>query len=106
MSLAPAERRVLDKIEDSLRHSDPRLARMLTRFSLPVFRGGLAVVAHRLWQRRLLVVIALSLVTIAVIVAAALHSPDPPVPCGTTSSTGFGVPSAQAGSCPAGHPVP
>jgi hypothetical protein len=42
MSLAPREQRALAKIEHSLRSSDPRLARMLTSFTLPAFRGGIA----------------------------------------------------------------
>jgi hypothetical protein len=100
MSLAPAERRALDAIGDSLRRSDPRLARMLTHFAVPLSRGALAILAYRLWQRRLLVMVILAVVSIAVIVVAALHSPDPPVPCGTISGTGFSVPSTQGGSCP------
>ena len=35
MSLTPAERRALARIEDSLRSSDPGLAAMLATFALP-----------------------------------------------------------------------
>jgi hypothetical protein len=41
MSLRPREQRVLAKIEHSLRISDPRLAHMLSTFTLPAFRGGI-----------------------------------------------------------------
>jgi len=36
MSLAPGERLALARIEDALRYSDPRLAAMLSTFTLPL----------------------------------------------------------------------
>jgi hypothetical protein len=52
MSLAPAERRALDKIEDGLRRSDRRLVRMMTRFKVPLARGGLVILVRRFrWPR-------------------------------------------------------
>ncbi|MFY9927112.1 MAG: DUF3040 domain-containing protein [Streptosporangiaceae bacterium] len=99
MSLAPAERRALDGIEDSLRRSDPRLARMLTRFSLPLSRGGLVILARSIRQRRLLVVSVLTVATLAVVVVAALHRPAPPVPCAAAGTVGLVAPGTQASAC-------
>jgi hypothetical protein len=100
MSLAPAERRALDGIEDSLRRSDPRLARMLTRFSLPLSRGGLAIQARRIRQRKLLIVSVLAVATLAVVVLTALHRPAPPVPCAAAGAAGLVAPGTQASACP------
>ena len=99
MSLAPAERRALDGIEGSLRRSDPRFARMLTRFSLPLFRGGLAILARRLRQPKLAIVSVLAVAAVAVLVVAALHTPEPPVPCAAAATTGLVGPGAQASDC-------
>jgi peptidoglycan/LPS O-acetylase OafA/YrhL len=99
MSLAPAERRALDGIEGSLRRSDPRLARILTRFSLPLFRGGLAILARRLRRPRLAIVSALAVAAVAVLVVAALHTPEPPVPCAAAATSGLLGPGAQASAC-------
>jgi hypothetical protein len=75
MGLRPAERRVLDKIENSLRHSDPQLARMLGRFSVPLTRGGLMVMARRPRRLRLVIAAAVGLAAVIFLVVAALHGP-------------------------------
>lgn len=72
MSLVPSEREVLARIEDSLRSSDPRLATMLTTFSLPGYGGTVLIWMRRCLQqlrykRLVLVTIAVVAVTLAMI---------------------------------------
>jgi hypothetical protein len=80
MSLAPKEQRLLARIEHSLRSTDPRLARMLSTFTLPAFRGGLA---HLYRSRgRDFVPPALALVLISVIICCGVLLGHPgSVPC-------------------------
>jgi|ERR1700761_360407 hypothetical protein len=101
MSLAPAERRALDKIEDSLRHSDPQLARMLRRFTVPITHGGLVILARRPGRLRLMVMLSVAVAMVAVLVFAALHGPAGVTPCSPAASTGLGLPASTAGNCPA-----
>jgi hypothetical protein len=76
MSLAPSEQRALTRIEESLRNSDPRLAAMMTVFTVLVSRRRIrpwtCLSPWRLPLKRLAVV-TLALAAIgAVVLAAAL----------------------------------
>jgi Protein of unknown function (DUF3040) len=99
MSLAPAERRALDKIEDGLRRSDWRLARMLTRFSVPLSRGGLIILAYRFRRRRRLIGWAVAATVMALIVVVLVHSPTTPLMCPAPSGSGSAATASQAGAC-------
>ena len=78
MSLAPAEQRALDKIEDALRRSDRRLARMLARFKLPLSRGGLVIFLRKPGQLTQLIVSAVAVTAAVLVVAGIVRSPTPP----------------------------
>jgi hypothetical protein len=100
MSLAPAERRALAQIEDSLCRSDPRLAGMLTRFRLPITRSGWKVLARRL-QLRLIVPLILT-VTIFLCILAIMLGPHRPMPsCSASSGPGSVTAAARINRCPA-----
>ena len=100
MSLAPAERRALARIEDSLCRSDPGLARMLTRFRLPITRGGWTIAARRPRRARLLVPLILA-VTVALCVLAILPGPHrAPPSCGVGSGPGPATAAARFSDCP------
>ncbi len=82
MSLAPAEQRALDKIADTLRRSDRRLARMLTRFKVPLARGGLMILIRRLPRTRLLrrlIVSAVAVTAAVLLIVAVVRSPATPM---------------------------
>jgi hypothetical protein len=98
MSLAPSERRALDKIENSLRHSDPRLARMLARFTVPISRGGLMVMMRGPRRIKPLIVSVIALTAISLLVLAVLHSPGTVLPCSASSGSGFTT--STRPSCP------
>lgn len=110
MSLAPAERRALDKIEDGLRRSDRRLARMMTRFKVPLSRGGLMILVRRLRRSRRsrrsrrLIGWAVVATAVALVVAGILNSPATPRTCATPGGPGSAAAAAaaatQAGHCP------
>jgi Protein of unknown function (DUF3040) len=101
MSLAPAERRALARIEDSLCRSDPGLARMLTRFRLPITRGGWKVLARRPRQLRLFVPLIFA-VTVVLCVLAVVPGPhDAPPSCGAGSGPGPATAAARINDCPA-----
>jgi Protein of unknown function (DUF3040) len=101
MSLAPAERRALARIEDSLCRSDPRLARMLTRFRVPITRGGWKVLARRPRQLRLFVPLILT-VTIFLCVLAIVLGPHHAVPSrGADSGPGSVIAATRINNCPA-----
>lgn len=103
MSLAPGERRALARIEESLCRSDPELADVLTKFSLPVWRDGWNGLTRRL--RRFLpfipvvvaVAVALSFILVIELSAAA------PLPCGH-SGRASAVSIAHDRGCP--PPIP
>jgi DUF3040 family protein len=78
MSLAPAERRALNTIEDALCRSDPRLARMLARFKLPLSRGGLVIFLRRPRPLRQLIVSAVAVTAAVLVVVGIVRSPAPP----------------------------
>jgi hypothetical protein len=78
MSLAPAERRALNKIEDALCRSDRRLARMLARFKLPLSRGGLVIFLRRPGQLTRLIVSAVAVTAAVLVVVGIVRSPAPP----------------------------
>jgi hypothetical protein len=100
MSLAPAERRALARIEDSLCRFDPRLARMLTQFRLPITRGGWKVLARRPRQLTLLVSLILA-VTCLLCILAVVAGPHAPPPCGAGSGPGSVTAAAHINSCSA-----
>ena len=98
MSLAPAEQRALDKIADALRYSDRRLARMLTRFEVPLARGGLVIVIRRSrWLRRL-IVSAVAVTAAVLLVVAIVRSPATPI-CSPHSSIRSLAAAVQASDC-------
>ena len=99
MSLAPAERRALARIEDSLCRSDPGLARMLTRFRLPVTRGGWMVPVHRLRRGRLFVALMLAMI-LCLCVLAIVFGPHRAPSCGGASGTGPATAAARVSHCP------
>ena len=102
MSLAPAEQRALDTIADVLRHSDRRLARMLTRFAVPFFRGGLVILIRRLARTPRfgrLVASAVAVAVAALLVVAVLRSPATPL-CATPGSLRSAAAAVQASKCP------
>jgi ferric-dicitrate binding protein FerR (iron transport regulator) len=78
MSLAPAERRALDIIEDGLRGSDRRLARMLTRFQVPLARGGLVILIRGPGRRRRLISSAIVVTVVALLAVVIWHDPGAP----------------------------
>ena len=98
MSLAPAERRALDKIEAALRRSDRRLASMLTRFRLPLSRGGLVIFLRRPRRRRRLIVSAVAVAAAVFLVVAIIRSPAPPR-CPAPGSSGSVAAAAAAKNC-------
>jgi hypothetical protein len=100
MSLTPAERRALEKIEDGLRRSDRRLARMLTRFKVPHSRGGLVILVRRPRRHRRPIAAAVAVTALALLVVAILHSPTTPLTCSPPSGTGSAAAAAQASNCP------
>lgn len=107
MSLAPAERRVLDTIEDALCRSDRRLARMLARFKLPLSRGGLVIFLRRprrprrprrLRRLRRLIVSAVAVTAAVWVVVGIVRSPTPPR-CSAPRSSGPVAAAAAARNC-------
>jgi hypothetical protein len=104
MSLAPGERRALATIEDSLSRSDPQLARMLTRFTMPASRAGVAVVARRLRQLRPRIISAVIVIVAFLLVLAVLRSPATPL----RRAARTGTAATQVSNCPppwpAGYP--
>jgi len=100
MSLAPAERRALALIEDSLHHADPGLARMLTQFRLPLARGGWRVVIGRLPRLGPFIPLLVAAAVVSALVLAVLLGPSGSLPCGARGETGFAATAAQAGGCP------
>jgi Protein of unknown function (DUF3040) len=101
MSLAPAERRALAEIEDSLCRSDPGLARMLTGFRLPIARGGLMVLARRLPRPGLIHPLTVVVIAVILLVLAIVLSPARP-PCDVHGGTRFAV-GTQVSGCPPAH---
>jgi hypothetical protein len=99
MSLAPAERRVLDTIEDALRREDRRLARMLTRFAVPLTRGGLAVFFRRPGRPRRLIMSAAVVTAAALFVVATLNSKVTPPNC-AAPTTASAAAALQSSACP------
>lgn len=104
MSLVPAERRALARIEYSLSRSDPRLASMLTRFSLPTSRGGRIVTVRRLARLRPFLPAMIAVIVVFLFVVAIVFSPATPSPCSARSEPGFAAVTEQVSGCPpAGH---
>ena len=99
MSLAPAERRALDKIENSLRHSDPQLSRMMRRFSVPLTRGGLGVMMRSPGRTRRLLLLAVILATLAVLVMLAVWGSTGTLPCGVTANPAVTTATTQGAGC-------
>jgi Protein of unknown function (DUF3040) len=99
MSLAPAEQRALDKIEDALRRSDQRLAHMMTRFRLPLSRGGLVIFLCRLRRLRRLIVSAVAVAAAVFLVVVVIRSPAPPR-CSAPRTSGSVAAAAAARNCP------
>jgi hypothetical protein len=104
MSLAPAERRALARIEESLCRSDPRLASMLTRFSLPVWRGGWAGLTrrHRRLGSFLPVVMAVAMVLLPALVIGL--SVAAPLSCGPRGGAASAAATAHVRGCPPAIP--
>ncbi|MDQ2812119.1 MAG: DUF3040 domain-containing protein [Actinomycetota bacterium] len=100
MSLAPAERRALNEIEDSLRRSDRRLARMLTRFMVPLSRGGLLILVRRPRRRRRLIVSAVGVTAALLLVVAILRAPVTPQACSVPSRAGSAAAATLVRNCP------
>jgi len=98
MSLAPAERRALDTIEDALRRTDRRLARMLTRFRLPLARGGLVIILRRPRRLRRLIVSAVAVAAVAWFVVAVIRCPATTL-CSAPARTEPAAAAALAGDC-------
>jgi hypothetical protein len=103
MSLAPAERRALDTIEDALRREDRRLARMLTRFALPLTRGGLAIFVRRPGRLRRLIMSAVAVTAAALFVVATLNSKITPPIC-AAPTTASAAAAMQSSVCPPALP--
>lgn len=99
MALLPAERRILDKIEDSLRHSDPQLARMLKRFAIPIWRGGLVVLVRGPRRLRLLIASVFGLAAVVLIVLASLHGSATIVPCNASRGPAQSTATLKTSSC-------
>jgi hypothetical protein len=99
MSLAPAERRILTEIGESLGRSDPGLARMLTRFRLPISRGGWEVLIRRLPRLKPLLPAAVTVIMVVMlilVIAFSSHaSPQCAVHSGLRSAT-----TTQLSGCP------
>jgi hypothetical protein len=75
MSLTPAERRALARIEDSLRVSDPRLAATLATFALPGSGPKIAALVRmprRITRARHFIVAALALAAMCVLFVGAV----------------------------------
>ena len=102
MSLAPAERRALAEIEDSLCRSDPGLARMLRRFSVPIARGGLMVLARRLPRPGSIHPLTIVVIAVILLVLAIVLSPAAPPSCDVHGGTRFAV-GTQVSGCPPAH---
>ena len=101
MSLVPAEQRALDTIADALRHSDRRLARMLTRFEVPLSRGGLVIRIRRLPRTRplrRLIVTAVAVTAAVLLVVAVIRSPATPI-CSAPGSLRSAAAAVQASNC-------
>lgn len=109
MSLAPAEQRALDTIADALRQSDWRLARMLTRFTVPFSPAGLVILIRRLprtrWLRRL-IVSAVAVTAAVLLTVAVVRSPATPI-CSAPGNIRSAAAAGQASNCsllvPGGH---
>jgi hypothetical protein len=99
MSLAPAERRALDKIEDSLRRSDPQLSRMMRRFTVPVTRGGLVVMARSPGRTKRLLLLIFILAAIALFVLMAMYGSTGTLPCGYSGNPAVTASSTPNSSC-------
>jgi hypothetical protein len=99
MSLAPAERQALARIEDSLRRSDPRLASMLTKFRLPLFRGGWTGLTSRLSRLGPFILVMAALGVVFLLVVAVVFSLSQPSRC-VRSGPGFATALSRVGSCP------
>lgn len=100
MSLAPAERRALARIEDSLCRSDPRLARMLTQFRLPLSRGGLKGLARRFPALRPYLSLIIALAVALVFILVLMLSPSMPLRCEVSSRPGTMTAASQGSHCP------
>lgn len=100
MSLAPAERRTLAQIEDTLRRADPRLDSMLTRFRLPIWRGNLAGVTRRLPRLTPLILLMAAATVLLALVLTIVLSPSPSLPCGARSGAGGAAAAGPVSYCP------
>lgn len=87
-------------IEDALRRSDRRLARMLTRFKVPLLRGGLVIAIREPRRRRRVVMAAIAVIAVALLVVAVWNSPATPLTCSAPSRPGPAATTAQASICP------
>lgn len=96
MSLAPAERQALARIEDSLRRSDPRLASMLTQFRLPLTR--------RLPRLGPFVLLMGVLAVVFLLVVTAVLSPAKLSRCGLRRGPDFATAVSQVTGCPHSPP--
>lgn len=105
MSLAPAERQALARIEDALRRSDPRLASMLTQFRLPLSRGGWTGLTRRVPRRsRPLVSVMVALIVLFLFVFVVVLSPGSQWGCGVRGVTASATPALPVSGCaPARH---
>jgi hypothetical protein len=104
MTLAPGERLALARIEDALRYSDPRLATMLTTFTLPLTLR-LRMRGERLARSRVNRVVAVSLGLAAMCVSLLgwlLPAPRGQPVCAPGGPTGTCQPAAGSASRP-GH---
>jgi hypothetical protein len=88
-------------IEISLDRSDPRLARMLTRFTMPASPGGVMVVARRFTRLRSRIITAVAVLVAFLFVLAVLRSPATPLRCAAPSGTA----TTQSGRCPPPWPA-
>jgi hypothetical protein len=74
---------------------------MLTRFKLPLSRGGLVLLVRKLRRRRRLIVAAV-VVTVALLVVAILNSPRTLLTCSTPGGTGSAATVTRVSYCPTG----
>jgi Protein of unknown function (DUF3040) len=105
MSLAPAERRALTRIEDSLCRSDPALARMLTRFRVPIARGGWMIPVQRLRRVRLFVRLILAVIVFLCALAIVLGPHHALPSCGAGNGSGSTTAAARFSHCQSASPT-
>lgn len=104
MDLAPHEKRVLASIENSLRSTDPALATMLTRFTVPRWRKILRPGLPRRLTTVSLTAVFFAFAAAGLMLWTLLLVPSAPAHQQQCSSPQQGLPGLTFAACAPAHP--